>query len=139
MPAYSGFWDGHYNSPYPTNTANLPVARSPQFRRISQALRRRALTKLREVLDTVADSASINGASAVTRKRIVNGTRLGDPVTGGGVRTIEDVTVIAASSSVGTSVVSAAQVDELVDFRSRPATYAKDKSGNGSGYTARQW
>lgn len=126
MPAYSGLWNGVYNEAH-----TLQFNRSPLNRRISQALRRRSLTVLREVIDTVVASSPINGAAAVTYKQIAGDPLPGNSVSGGGSRTIETVTKIAASSS--TTAAQATQVDGLVDFKSAPATYAADLAGNGGG------
>lgn len=126
MPAYSGLWNGVY-----AENHSLQFNRSPINRRISQALRRRSLTVLREVIDTVAAAASINGAAAVTYKQIAGDPLPGNSVSGGGRRTIETVTKVAASST--TTAAQVTQVDGLVDFKSAPATYPTDASGNGGG------
>ena len=126
MPQYSGLFNGVYNE-----THSLQVNRSPIHRKISQALRRRSSTVIREVIDTVVAASSINGAAAVTYKQIAGDPGAGNPVTGGGVRTIETVTKIAAATN--TSAAQATQVDALVDFKSAPATYPVDLAGNGGG------
>lgn len=133
MPSYSGLWNGVY-----AENHSLQINRAPTFRRISQALRRRSLTVLREVIDTVANGSSINGASAVTYKQIAGDPLPGNSVSGGGRRTIETVTKVNASTTVGVPTtaipnVSAAQIDGLVDFKSAPSTYPTDASGNGGG------
>lgn len=132
MPAYSGLWNGVY-----AENHSLQHNRAPTFRRISQALRRRSLTVLREVIDTVANGSSINGAAAVTYRQIQGEVAPGQSA-GGGRRTIELVTKVNASTTVGvptTAVpnVSQAQIDGLVDYKSAPATYPTDASGNGGG------
>lgn len=133
MPAYSGLWNGVNAENY-----SLQVARSPLFRRVSQALRRRSLTVLREALDTVVDGSSINGAAAVTFKRAAEQGTPGSSPANGGARTIETVTQILAATTVGVGTltapnVSAAQIDGLVDYDTQPATYPADASGNGGG------
>lgn len=133
MPAYSGLWNGVY-----AENHSLQHNRAPTFRRVSQALRRRSLTVLREVIDTVANGSSINGAAAVTYKQIAGDPLPGNAVSGGGRRTIENVTKVNASTTVGTPTtavpnVSATQIDGLVDYKSAPATYPTDASGNGGG------
>ena len=133
MPAYSGLWNGVNAENY-----SLQVGRSPNFRRISQALRRRSLTVLREVIDTVSNGSSINGAAAVTFKRAAGDPNPGSSPSHGGKRTIETVTQVNAATTVGTGTltapnVSAAQIDGLVDYKSFPATYPTDASGNGGG------
>jgi hypothetical protein len=133
MPAYSGLWNGVYAENYA-----LQVVRPPTFRCISMALRRRSLTVLREVLDTVANGSSINGAAAVTFKRASEQGVPGSSPANGGVRTIDTVTRVNAGTTVGVGTltapnVSAAQVDGLVDYKSFPSTYPADAAGNGGG------
>lgn len=128
MPAYSGLWNGVHGQAYA-----LQVSRSPLYRRISQALRRRSLTVLREVLDTVTDGSSINGAAAVTYKRRAGDPLPGNSVSGGGAATIETVTKVSAVATVGAATVTAAAVDGLVDYKSYPSSYPVDASGNGGG------
>lgn len=132
MPPWSGLWNGQY-----AENHTLAVNRAPTFRRISQALRRRSLTVLREVIDTVSNGSSINGAAAVTYRQIQGEVAPGQSA-GGGRRTIELVTKVNAGTTVGVPTVavpnvSAAQIDGLVDYRSAPATYPVDASGNGGG------
>lgn len=126
MPAYSGLWNGVY-----AENHSLQFNRSPLNRRISQALRRRSLTVLREVIDTVSAGQSINGAAAVTYKQRAGDPLPGNAVSGGGRAVIEDVTKISAASS--TTAAQVTQVDGLVDFKSAPSTYPTDASGNGGG------
>jgi hypothetical protein len=134
MASYSGFWEdygGLVSGVAITSAAHtLLVNRSPINRRVSQALRRRSLTALREKIDTVVASSSINGAAAVTREQVPTTVDPGSPGTGGGVRANETVTIIAASSS--TSAADATEVDNLVDYSTQP-TYPTDPSGNGGG------
>lgn len=126
MPQYSGLYNGVYNE-----THSLQFDRSPINRKIAQALRRRSSTVIREVIDVVAAAVSINGASAVTYKQIAGDPGAGNAVTGGGRRTIETVTKIAASTN--TSAAHATEVDSLVDWKTAPGTYVADLSGNGGG------
>lgn len=126
MPTYSGLWNNVHGESY-----SLQTNRSPQFRRVSQALRRRGLTVLREVLDVVAAGASINGAAAVTRRQIANNATPGSDPSNGGVRSIETVTVISAASTV--SAAQATQVDKLVDYDTGLNAHPTDRSGNGGG------
>jgi hypothetical protein len=143
MPSYSGLWNGVNAEAYA-----LQVNRAPVFRRVSMALRRRSSMALREVIDTVANGSSINGAAAVTYKRVAGDQIPGSTPTSGGLRTIETVTAIASSTTVAAGAastlanVSAAQIDKLVDYQSAPGSaggststqnYPVDKSGNGGG------
>lgn len=127
MPAYSGLWNGVFNENH-----SLLINKSATFRKIARELRRKASVKLREVIDTVADGSSINGAAAVTHKQVAADVNPGQ-VAGGGARTIETITDIAAAAVVGTNTPTAAQIDGLVDHKSYPATYPTDASGNGGG------
>jgi len=135
MASYSGFWEdygGLVSGVAITSAAHtLLVNRSPINRRVSQAFRRRSLTALREKIDTVVASSSINGAAAVTREQIPTTVDPGNPGSGGGVRANETVTVIAASST--TSAADATEVDNLVDYSTQPTSYPTDPSGNGGG------
>lgn len=127
MATYSGLWDGVNGTPYA-----LQTNRSPLNRQLGRMLRKgnRSLTRLREVIDTVAASQSINGAAAVTYKRVEATVDPGNPSAGGGVVGIETVTQIAASQS--TTAADVADVDALVNFDTQP-TYPEDASGNGGG------
>src|SRR3972149_11880285 len=116
MPAYSGLFNGVYGSNYA-----LTFNRSPIVRRLSMALRRRSMIKWKEVIDTVANGSSINGAAAVTHKQRAGDVAAGQ-VSGGGKAVIETVTDIADAATVGTSVISAAQIDSIVDYQSAPGT-----------------
>ncbi len=127
MPAFSGLWNGVY-----AENHSLLIDKSPTWRKIARELRRRGSTKLREVIDTVANGSSINGAAAVTRKQIAADVNPGN-LAGGGVRTIDSFEVIAAASVVGTNTPTATQIDGLVDYSTRPSTYPTDASGNGGG------
>lgn len=127
MATYSGLWDGVNGTPY-----SLQTDRSPLNRQLGRMLRKgnRSMTRLREVIDTVAASQSINGGAAVTYKRVKESSVAGDPTTGGGLVEIETVTQIAASQS--TTAADVADVDALVNFDTQP-TYPEDASGNGGG------
>lgn len=127
MATYSGLWDGVHSTPY-----SLQTDRSPLNRQLGRMLRKgnRSLTRLREVIDTVAASQSINGAAAVTYKRVEGTVDPGNPSVQGGLVEIETVTQIAGSSS--TTAADVADVDALVNFDTQP-TYPADASGNGGG------
>lgn len=127
MVTYSGLWNGVHGDAYA-----LQTNRSPLNRQLGRMLRKgtRSLTRLREVIDTVAASQSINGGAAVTYKRIEASAAPGNPLSGGGVVDVETVTQIAASQS--TTAADVANVDALVNFDTQP-TYPVDASGNGGG------
>ena len=142
MPPYSGLWNG-------VNAENyaLQFNRSPIFRVVSRALRRRSSLALKEAFDTVGNGVSLNGAAAVTYRRIAADPSPGSSPAGGGVRAIETVTAVSASTVTGAGAstlnnVSAAQIDRLVDYQSAPGSatasastqnYPVDASGNGGG------
>lgn len=125
MTAYSGLWDGVHGDTYA-----LQVNRNPLNRQIGRALRKRGLTRLREVIDTVAAASSINGAAAVTYPRVEGTVDPGNSVVQGGSVAVETVTKIAAASS--TTSADASAVDDIADFDTQP-TYPTDASGNGGG------
>lgn len=129
MPSYSGFWDTIGDAkPY------APLINSgPVDRQVALGLRRFASIRLREVIDTVTTGSSINGAAAVTYKRVKGDGAAGQgtSVIGGGLRDIETVTVIGSSAT--TNAADVARVDGLVDYSPAPASYAPDLSGNGGG------
>lgn len=111
---------------------SLRVNRSPLLRKISRRAKSRSLKRFREVVDTVATSASINGGSAVTRHRVPatdDFTNTGPK--GGGAITAESVTVIASSST--TDATDVANVDHFADFTHKPSSYPTDAAGNGGG------
>lgn len=128
MPSYSGLWNGVHGEDY-SMLNNKPTA----FKRVGRALKRRGMTVIREVIDTVTNGSSINGAAAVTYKRVESTVDPGNAVVNGGVRSIETVEKIAAASTTTTAQV--ADVDSMVDFKSGPAinSYPTDASGNGGG------
>lgn len=127
MPAWSGFW----NMTGDMTNYSMLVNKNILFRKMGQLMKRRAMTRMREVIDTVAAGASINGAAAVTYTRVSPSDNVvGQPATGGGRRTIETVEKIAAASS--TTAADAAAVDEAVNYEHQP-TYPVDRSGNGGG------
>lgn len=131
MTAYSGLWNGVHSENYA-----LQTDRTPLRRQLARVLRRRSHTVMREVLDTVAAAASINGAAAVTYARVTGDPDPGNPASGGGAVTVGTVTKIAAAST--TSAAQVADVDAVVDWRSFPNTagaqnYPTDASGNGGG------
>jgi len=127
MPAWSGLFDGVGGSAH-----SLQVNTPSSYRRVARALRRRSTTVLREVIDTVVATSSINGGSAVTYAQVDAGTPdPGNPIVNGGQRTISNKQKLAASSTV--SAAQAAQVDALVDYKVYPSSWPVDTSGNGGG------
>lgn len=123
-------WSGLYND-IGGAEHSLLVNKPKQFRDIARAFRRRSSTVIREVIDTVTNGSSINGAAAVTYPRIDGDPQAGGTPGGGGVRSITSVEKIAASST--TTAAQATQVDGLVDYDTQPSTYPDDLSGNGGG------
>lgn len=215
MTAYSGLFDGVYGTPYA-----LQVGRNPLDRKLARTLKRRGMTRVREVIDTIKagakmnavtvalpndafeytntdatvvvnhvahgyntgdvviiagattvtglTSGQVNGArtitvtgvdeytfeaettagatdatagganitvtnnkAATTYKRVKEMAVAGDPTAGGGLVEIETVTQIASESN--TTAADVQEIDDIVDFRVKPATYPVDLSGNGGG------
>lgn len=126
MATYSGLWDGVHEEAYA-----LQVNRNPLNRRIGRELRKRGLTRVREVIDTVKSGESINAAAAVNYKRVQANADPGEPIVNGGAITIETVEQIAAAST--TSAGDATTIDNIVGFDTQPTTYPADLSGNGGG------
>ncbi len=126
MASYSGLWNGVHGGDYA-----LQTARSPLNRALGRVLKRRSMIRLKEAIDRVAASSSINGAAAVNIFQIDSTATPGSAVVNGGVRTVNTVARIAASQS--TTSADAANVDEVVAFENQPQTYPTDASGNGGG------
>jgi|TARA_Y100000296_G_C5146296_1_gene243863 hypothetical protein len=124
-------WSGLWNDVHSENHSLL-VNKPMGYRQVAQALRKRGMTAIREVIDTVVATTSINGGAAVSYERVAGTTTgAGNAPIGGGVVTIETVEKHAASSTV--SAAEAAAVDGMVDYKKQPATYPADAAGNGSG------
>jgi hypothetical protein len=128
MPA----WSGLFNDVHSENYALL-VDKPMGYRQVAQALRKRGMTEIREVIDTVVSTTSINGAAVVQYERIAGQTNsAGNAPGGGGVVSNENVVKHAASSTV--SAAEASAVDGMVDYSKRPsAAQYVDASGNGGG------
>lgn len=125
MASYSGLWNGVHSENYA-----LQVGRSPLDRKIGRVLKKRSNTRVREAIDTVQASQSINGAAAVTYPRVQGTADPGNPGVQGGAVTVETVTQIAAASS--TTAADVTKVDDIVAFENQP-TYPVDLGGNGGG------
>lgn len=116
----SSFWTENGGS------YSLLVNKMPSRARIQRVIGTEGARRFRELFDTLI-GANTGGTALATYRRIAGET---SAQIGGGVRTIDTVTVINRAST-------AADVTALKEFTvnvaRRPTTYPRDLSGNGGG------
>lgn len=116
MPNWSGFWDGAGYS--------LLSGKMPRRNSIRRVVNREGFREFTALFNSLVGAASGSGTGAITTKKIAAAT--GNNL--GGARTVESVSVINRN----TTAADVTALKEMVyGVKTRPSTYAVDKSGNG--------
>ena len=116
MASWSGFWGG---SGYALLSGKMPRRNS-----IRRVVNREGFRDFTALFNSLIGAASGSGTGAITTKKIAaaTGANLG------GKRTVESVSVINRNT---TAADVTALKEMTVAVKTRPSTYARDKSGNG--------
>lgn len=123
MPAWQGGWTDLFGSNH-----SLLINKNPRRNGIRRTMNREGFRVVTELFDTLIGAAA-GGAAFASHKRIAGETST-PTVLGsmGGARTMETITDINRASTAA----DVTMLKEMVfGVKTRPATYARDLSGNG--------
>lgn len=119
MPNYSEFW-GQGGVAY-----SLLVNRYPQRNRIRGVVNREGFRAFTALANSLIGASAGSGTGAITTRKVAP---VASNAVDGGRRTIDTVSVINRTT---TAADVAALKEMLFNVTRRPATYARDRSGNG--------
>lgn len=125
MPSYSGLYNGVYGQPY----APITNATGNEETALARVTARRGYGRgaFRELIKALTGSA-VGQTATAQHARVKAEQDLANNVQGG-KRVIETHTSINRV----TTAADLAAIDAALDLKSQPATYPKDRSGNGGG------
>ena len=133
MPSYSGLYNGTADvNGGGASGYTVLVDKPPVDRRLYMSMKRRQGLKLQEILKTDAVQNSSGQTALRTIRKVFGDDGASEGVTGpinGGVRTIQNVTIINAATGAATKV----DVGEFANVAPLLGGIATDTSGNGSG------
>lgn len=123
MPAWQGGWSDLFGANH-----TLLINRNPRRNNIRRTMNRDSFRAVTELFDTLI-GASAGGTALATHRKVghvpVVPTEVGAL---GGARQVE---VITSINRVSTAADVTALKEMVFNVRTRPATYARDLSGNG--------
>lgn len=124
MASWSGFWGDSQNT---TGTYALRTNKAPLFRGLLPVAFRKAAMRVNKELALKLTGAVAGASASATHKRIAGDPNAGSPIGSGGSRTIETVTDINRVTAAADETL----IDNMMNQKSRVATYPADLSGNG--------
>lgn len=130
MPAWQGLWNQEQSS---QAGYSYLVNKNPRRNSIRRSMNREGFRVITALFNSLVGAAAGGATGAITHRRIANPST---PVNGsipdlgdfGGLRTIQTVTDI---NRVTTAADVTALKEMVFNVKTRPATYPRDRSGNG--------